>query len=66
MLLCLMVLLQVAGLASGGIGTFSGVNADNYRDDGSVIRQIYSGKTRIDRHEELIEYGIKEVLNKLK
>ncbi len=45
--------------ASGGVGTFSGVNADDYRDDGSVIRQIYSGKTRNDRHEELIEYGIK-------
>ena len=45
--------------ASGGIGTFSGVNADNYRDDGSVIRQIYSGKTRMERHEELIDYGIK-------
>ena len=45
--------------ASGGIGTFSGVNADNYRDDGSVIRQIYSGKTRLERHEELIDYGIK-------
>ena len=45
--------------ASDGIGTFSGVNADNYRNDGSVIRQIYHGKTRIDRHEELIDYGIK-------
>ena len=45
--------------ASGGIGTFSGVNADNYKDDGSVIRQIYFGKTRIERHEELIDYGIK-------
>ena len=29
--------------ASGGIGTFSGVNADNYRDDGTVIRQVYFG-----------------------
>ena len=29
---------------SGGVGTFSGVNADNYKDDGSVIRQIYFGK----------------------
>ena len=44
--------------ASGGVGTFSGVNADNYRADGSVIRQIYHGKTRIERHEELIDYGI--------
>ena len=45
--------------ASGGIGTFSGVNADDYREDGSIIRQIYFGKTRIERHEELIDYGIK-------
>ncbi len=45
--------------ASGGIGTFSGVNADDYRADGSIIRQVYSGKTRIERHEELIDYGIK-------
>ena len=45
--------------ASGGIGTFSGVNADDYRKDGSIIRQIYFGKTRIERHEELIDYGIK-------
>ena len=29
---------------SGGIGTFSGVNADDYREDGSVIRQVYYGK----------------------
>jgi len=44
--------------AAGGVGTFSGVNADNYREDGSIIRQTYSGKTRKERHQELIDYGI--------
>ena len=45
--------------AAGGVGTFSGVNPDDYREDGSIIRQIYSGKNRIARHQELIDYGIK-------
>ena len=45
--------------ASGGVGTFSGVNADDFREDGSVIRQVYKGKTRKERHQELIDYGIK-------
>ena len=45
--------------AAGGIGTFSGVNPDDYRDDGSIIRQIYKGKNRKERHQELINYGIK-------
>ncbi|MDE2030469.1 MAG: nitronate monooxygenase [Alphaproteobacteria bacterium] len=48
-----------AWAAAGGIGTFSGVNADSYDEQGRVIPQIYKGKTRKDRHEELIAYGIK-------
>jgi nitronate monooxygenase len=47
-----------AWAAQGGIGTFSGVNADSYDDDGNVIPQIYHAKTRRARHEELIEYAI--------
>ena len=43
---------------SGGIGTFSGVNADSYDLDGNIIPQIYKGKTRAERHEELIRFGI--------
>jgi len=42
----------------GGVGTFSAVNADSYDADGNVIRQTYSGRTRRDRHEELVAYGI--------
>jgi NAD(P)H-dependent flavin oxidoreductase YrpB (nitropropane dioxygenase family) len=45
--------------ASGGIGTFSGVNADSYDSGGAIIRQIYHAKTRRERHEELIEYAIR-------
>jgi NAD(P)H-dependent flavin oxidoreductase YrpB (nitropropane dioxygenase family) len=43
---------------AGGIGTFSGVNADSYDVNGSIIPQIYKGKTRTERHEELIQFGI--------
>lgn len=43
---------------SGGVGTFSAVNADSYDQQGRVIPQIYHGRTRRDRHEELIAYAI--------
>lgn len=48
-----------AWAAAGGIGTFSGVNADSYDGDGRVIPQTYSGRTRRERHEELVRYAIK-------
>jgi nitronate monooxygenase len=44
--------------ASGGAGTFSAVNADSYDKDGAIIPQLYHGRTRRDRHEELVAYGI--------
>ena len=44
---------------AGGVGTFSGVNADSYDADGRNIPQIYHGKTRRERHEELLAFGIK-------
>jgi nitronate monooxygenase len=47
-----------AWAAAGGVGTFSGVNADSYDDDGRLIDQVYLGKTRRERHEELIRYSI--------
>ena len=47
-----------AWAAAGGVGTFSAVNADSYYPDGRTIRQVYTGKTRRDRHEELVAYGI--------
>ncbi|MSO69382.1 MAG: nitronate monooxygenase [Alphaproteobacteria bacterium] len=43
---------------AGGVGTFSGVNADSYDASGRIIPQIYRGRTRVERHEELIDYAI--------
>ncbi len=48
-----------AWAAAGGVGTFSGVNADSYDENGNIILQTYKGKTRQERHEELIQYAIK-------
>jgi len=47
-----------AWAAAGGIGTFSGVNADSYDDQGNIIPQVYHGRTRRERHEELIAFSI--------
>ena len=47
-----------AWAASGGVGTFSGVNADSYNDKGELIPQVYFGRTRRERHEELVAYAI--------
>jgi len=47
-----------AWAGAGGIGTFSGVNADSFKDDGSVVPQVYHERTRKDRHEELIKYAV--------
>jgi NAD(P)H-dependent flavin oxidoreductase YrpB (nitropropane dioxygenase family) len=47
-----------AWAASGGVGTFSGVNADSYDADGNLLAQVYHGRTRRDRHEELIAFSI--------
>lgn len=48
-----------AWAASGGVGTFSGVNADSYDEEGRFIPQIYRGKTRRERHEELVAFAIR-------
>ncbi len=45
--------------AAGGIGTFSAVNADSYDADGRRIEQVYRGRTRRERHEELVGYSVR-------
>ncbi len=45
--------------ASGGAGTVSMVNADYIDENGETVRTVYTGKTRRDRHEELVEFGIR-------
>ena len=47
-----------AWAAAGGVGTFSGVNADSFDASGAPIPQTYKGRTRKERHEELIKYAI--------
>ena len=47
-----------AWAAAGGIGTFSGVNADSYDADGNLIPQVYRGRTRRERHQELLTFAI--------
>jgi NAD(P)H-dependent flavin oxidoreductase YrpB (nitropropane dioxygenase family) len=48
-----------AWAAAGGVGTFSGVNADARDTFGQLIPIIYNGRTRRERHEELIAFAIK-------
>src|SRR6202167_4159872 len=51
-----------AWAACGGVATFSGVNADSYDSAGNAIPQQYRGRTRRERHEELIQYAIQGAL----
>ena len=44
--------------ATGGVGTFSAVNADSFDAQGQRIPQLYHGRTRRERHEELVAYAI--------
>lgn len=48
-----------AWAAAGGVGTFSGVNADAHDEDGNLIPVVYKGRTRKERHRELVAYAIK-------
>ena len=47
-----------AWAATGSVGTFSGVNADAYDENGKLIPVTYQGRTRRERHEELVAYAI--------
>ncbi|WP_448586054.1 NAD(P)H-dependent flavin oxidoreductase [Thermaurantiacus sp.] len=55
-----------AWAAAGGIGTVSAVNADSYDVFGNPIPQVYHGKTRLARHEELIAYAIEGAVEQVK
>lgn len=55
-----------AWAAASGVGTFSGVNADSYDEGGALIPQVYFGRTRRERHDELIAYAIKGALHQAK
>ncbi len=48
-----------AWAAAGGVGTFSGVNADSFDERGEKITQVYNGTTRRERQQELVAYAIR-------
>ncbi len=52
--------------AAGAVGTFSGVNQLEFDAEGKVIPLVYQGKTRRDRHEELVENGIRAAISHAK
>jgi nitronate monooxygenase len=52
-----------AWAAAGGVGTFSGVNADSFDDSGRLIAQDYFGRTRRERHEELVAHAIRGAIH---
>lgn len=43
---------------AGAVGTFSGVNAQKINEHGEEVPLIYSGKTRLEKHEELMKFSI--------
>src|SRR5690348_11471870 len=47
---------------AGGVGTVSAVNADSFDNDGARIPQVYRGRTRRERHEELVAYAVQGAL----
>lgn len=49
--------------AAGCVGTFSGVNADYFDSKGRVVPQIYKGRTRRARYEELVSFAIHGGIN---
>ncbi|WP_413204697.1 NAD(P)H-dependent flavin oxidoreductase [Rhodospirillum sp. A1_3_36] len=55
-----------AWAAAGGVGTISAVNADSFDAEGNIIPQLYQGRTRRDRHQELVEFGIRGGIEQLR
>lgn len=55
-----------AWAAAGGVGTISCVNPDFYDDAGNIVPQVYHAKTRVARHEELIEYAVKGSITQIR
>lgn len=52
--------------AAEAVGTFSGANANLIDDNGEIVPLLYRGKTRHEKHNELIEYSIKAGISQAK
>jgi NAD(P)H-dependent flavin oxidoreductase YrpB (nitropropane dioxygenase family) len=55
-----------AWAATGGVGTFSGVNADYINENGTLIPILYTERTRTKRHQELIDHAIQGGISQAK
>jgi NAD(P)H-dependent flavin oxidoreductase YrpB (nitropropane dioxygenase family) len=55
-----------AWAAAGGIGTVSAVNADSYDHEGKIVQQVYEAATRLERHQQLIQYAIDGAVEQVK
>ena len=55
-----------AWAAAGGVGTISAVNADFLDEFGNLKNYVYKGKTRMERHIELIKSAIKGGIDQAK
>ncbi len=55
-----------AWAAAGGVGTFSAVNADKVLPDGTIQRNVYHGRTRKERFEELVSQAIEGGISQAK
>lgn len=51
---------------AGAVGTFSGVNCRLIDDNGNYVPLVYNGKTRLEKHRELIDYSIKAAISQAK
>jgi len=50
---------------AGGVGTISAVMPDRYTEDGEFIPHKYDGKTRLERHREMIAHSIKGTIDQV-
>lgn len=52
--------------AAGGIGTISAVIADHYDQHGNIVPHEYQGRTRTDRHDEMVDFSIKGTIDQVR
>ncbi len=52
--------------AAGGVGTISAVIADAYDEHGNMIPHEYMGKSRRERHDEMVDYSIKGTIDQVR
>ncbi len=51
---------------AGGVGTISAVIADQYDQHGNVVQHEYKGRTRRERHDEMVDYSIQGTIDQVR